>query len=123
MTTPLDDRLVPRVLDIIARYGKVLAYSVTTGATYNPATSRREGGSTAVHQVKSTPPTGYSHALIGTSGIQAGDQHTLVAAKDLPFDPKVATGVQVDGKDWTIVTVKPIRSGELVAAWDFQIRG
>lgn len=138
--TALDDRIRPRVVALISKYGlnatfEVLA-SAVPDATTGTVTETAATGSPFTAKISPPEPVTWqflehesSHAGRGAGAggdvVRTGDVSCLVAAKDLAFTPLSATGsmlartMTIDGIAYTIVKIEPIWSGEEVAAWRF----
>lgn len=120
--TTLDDRLIPRVLEIVKRYGKTVTFTVPGAQAYDPATGKNTitGATTYTKQV--TPPQGYSPTLVDKDLADKGDLQVFLPAMGLEFTPNTVMKVTVDGQIYTIVTVGPIYTGERIALYELQLR-
>jgi hypothetical protein len=122
MATELDTLILPKVLELIGRYGKLVSFSVTTGATQNAGAGTVTGGTTTAHSVKASPPYPYESRYIDGDLVLVGDSRLYLAGSGLAFTPAPGQVVTIDSAKWRVVRVNPIYSGELVAAWEVQVR-
>lgn len=118
--TALDDRLGPKALALILKYGKTAtvevasqSYALTTGGTTSTPTT---------YTVKISPPESYEVTLDNANTVQVGDMKCLIAALNLAFTPKIGMDIIFDTQRWKVISVEPIYSGDLVVVWVFQLR-
>lgn len=121
--TELDDVLVPAVQELLDDLGRDVTFKVAdVSSTYDPTTGTGSK-STNNYTVKATPPYPYSFGMISNDIVQAGDMRTLIAAEDLAFVPESGDVMTWDTGDvWGVVHATPIYSGELICAWEIQLR-
>lgn len=122
-TTALDDRLVPRALDTIDRYGKKVVFTVIGTATYDPATGAVTESGKKTYTKKVSPPGAYLDRYVDGDLIRRGDLRCIIAASGLEFTPVNGLQVDFDSKVFRVMSVKPIYSGEQVAVYELQLRG
>lgn len=122
MVTVLDTKLAPKVLAIIAKYGKTVSWSVTSGATHTPSTGAVTGGTTTAHTVKVTPPEPYESKYVDGDVVREGDSRIYIAASGLAFTPAENQRVTIDAAVWTVTRVNAIYSGDLVCLWEAGLR-
>ena len=118
--TALDDRLGPKALALILKYGKTATVDVTT---YAYTTS--SGGTTPTvvsHTVKISPPEAYEISMSNANTVQQGDMKCMIAALGLAFTPKIGIEIVFDSQRWKVVSFEPVYSGDLVVVWIFQLR-
>ncbi len=120
--TRLDDRLVPKVKDLIDRLGKSATVTTEDDKTYDSGTGKTANTGTTIHTIKISPPAPYNKNYDGASIVKVGDQRTFVAAKDLTFTPEPGLLLKVDSDEWRMVSINTLRSGELIAAYEIQLR-
>lgn len=103
--------------------GKACTIAREAGATYNPATGIKSGGSTTNHATFCTPPTSFKKEnMVGTS-VEAGDLVVFVAVTGLTIVPSGLTDKFVmDSETYTIVKVTTGYVGELAAHFKLQLR-
>ncbi|MBB4287499.1 head-tail joining protein [Roseospira goensis] len=56
------------------------------------------------------------------AGIQTGDRRLIVRADDINPAPSTSDLVEIDGSDWSVVSVETIHQGADVVAWVCQVR-
>lgn len=118
--TDLDDKLVPKALELINKFGADIVYTrKSTEGTYDPTTGETTGSATASPTVKMTPPFPLEDEYRGESTGEEGNlRESYLAASGLGFVPqKNDSFVWKDGKTYTVVEVLPLYSGEQVAAF------
>lgn len=120
MPTELDIKLIPKVLQLVRRYGVAVtltsvaaAYDVATGTTTDTETSQ---------SAYVTPPEPYTQKEVDDEMILVGDLSTYMAAKDLTSAPAVGSKVTFSGRVYRVVWVSPIYTGEQVALYGLQLR-
>lgn len=120
--TVLDTKLLPVVFNIIEKYGKTVSFGVQTGGVYDEGTRTYSGGTTTPTSKKVSPPDRFADELINGDTIQAKDLYVILPAQGLTFTPQVGWTVTVDSVVYMTIRVDPIYSGELVAAYQIQLR-
>jgi hypothetical protein len=118
----LDDRLVPKVLEIVQKYGKIVGFVVPTSQTYDPATGTNTVTTPVTYNKKVTPPQNYSSRLIDGQNILAGDCQIFLPASGLTFAPVAGMKVTIASQTWAIVNAGPIYTGESIALYELQLR-
>lgn len=118
----LDARFRSLARKMTGKYGKAITLRKTE-STYDPATGQTTE-TTTDYAVKTEPPQPYEQRYIDGQLIQTGDMRLLVAATDpgLTDTPDLEWKALMDGDTWQIVTIRPIWSGEQVAAYELQTR-
>lgn len=122
MATPLDNVLPAKVVEILAKYGKTVTWTVSTGGTVDASAGKIVGATETPHTVKVSPPEPYTSRFIDGDVILAGDAKVVLAAQSLAFTPAAGQKLTIDGEVWRVVAVNRQYSGELVAAWEAQVR-
>lgn len=122
MATSLDTKLRPKVLAVIAQYGKAVSFAVDSGGTHSASTGTVSGTSTTTYSVTVTPPAPYASKFIDGDTIRDGDALIYLAAQDLAFTPAAGQRVTIDSAVWTVTRANAIYSGELVCAWEVGLR-
>lgn len=121
--TELDDVLVPAVQELLDDLGRDVIFTVADVSSTYDASTGESTKSTNNYTVKATPPYPYSDRMISSGIVQMGDMRMLVAAEDLDFTPTPGDLVTWDSGDvWRTIQVSPIYSGELICAWELQLR-
>ena len=123
MTTVLDDKLPAKALEIINKYGKLVTITVTAN-TVSVTLGKVTKSSETTYSRKVSPPAPYSSRQIDGTMIQAHDLQCYVAASGLGFTPSLSDEMTVtfDSVVWSVKGFNPLYSGELVAAYKFQLR-
>lgn len=132
MTTTLDAILVPRVMALIERFGKLASFTVLSSSTYDPATGgvveSAEVGSPV--RIKVTPPTPYARRFVGNDAMREGDIQIGFSpvAPDadtgapISFVPVLGMDVSIDSVSLETVAVDIVYSGESVALYILTLR-
>lgn len=110
MATALDTKFRALSTSMLAKFGKSITYRrLTVGTGPQPTNT------TADTTVKAMI-VGASLAKLVPSTTLVDGKKVIVAAADLAFDPSPSDKLVIDAVVHQIATVKPIWSGELVAA-------
>ena len=126
--TSLDDRIIPRVYDIVQKYGKTLTFYNNSGddVTYDAETGESTEPAEATETAKCTPPeavkvwkdgslmvTGQVRSYLPTKNLDA----TFFASN---FD--LGTRVDWDSASWIIEALNPIYSGDSIAVYEMILK-
>jgi len=125
MVTQTDNEVGPEVVAVLEEFGADAVFTVETTAAeegYDPSSGNVTAPATTLVTVKISPPFPFAKDLIDGDLILATDLKTLIAGKDAPFIPKEAQLMTFKDQQYTIISVDPIHSGELVAAFELQLR-
>lgn len=119
--TALDDKLVPKVLAIVAKYGKDVVFTTVAAKEFSPTT--RVGIETGKKQFtkKVTPPEYYSTRQLSDT-VLVDDLRVFLPASGLEFTLAVAMMVEFDDMKFRVVRAGPVYSGTLIAVWELQLR-
>lgn len=120
--TVLDDKLVPKTLSLIAKFGKIVTFVREGLEIYAPATGHTTQAGPTTFDRAVTPPSPYKTQFIDGDTIQVGDVKVLVAASGLPFTIVKGMKVKIDGVIWLVVQCIRIYSGTSIAAYEVQLR-
>ncbi len=71
---------------------------------------------------KISPPVGYDKEFVDGVSVLATDEQALVAAKGITFTPVAGMELTYGTETRRIESVKPHRSGTLIAAYELQLR-
>lgn len=119
MTTRLDTTLVPRVAEIVARFGvaavldaRVPVVDWSTGVTRTTAVNV---------DIVATPPTPKRTRFDDGSVVRASALETIVAAQGLATTPAVGMSVTFGSDVYRIVEVAAYQTGDLVAAYELAL--
>jgi outer membrane lipoprotein-sorting protein len=119
--TRLDDKLIPRAFDIVAKYGRVATFSVRT-KTEDETTGQVTFSEPVKYRRKITPPSNYGLALVDGETIKAGDASVTLPAQNLPFTPYEGMQLEIGDDTWTVISIEPLVPGENAAAYVLQLR-
>lgn len=114
--TVLDVKFVPKATALLNKYGKDATYTVIQRPDYNPATGATARKSPQTGTFKIVPPE-FMEGYIGNEGVKAGQAKTWMAAENLTFSPKTPFDMRYDGKNFKVVELGTIFSGELVTLY------
>ena len=120
--TQLDTVFITKVPEIIEKFGKLVIFMVSQAIEYNPATGDAAVSDPVPYGLKVTPPSPFNRDRIDGSRLLASDTMVILPAKDLPF--YMASGIEViiDDIVFRIAGYSAIYSGELVVAYELQLR-
>lgn len=121
MVTALDLTLPATALAVLTEFGKNVTFSVTSGGTNSPSTGAVTGATTTTYTVKAYPYP-YEARYVDGDVVQVGDAKLILAASGLAFTPAPGQSVTIDAAVWRVIAANAIYSGELVAAWELQVR-
>ena len=121
--TELDEEIPGLATEIIAEYGKDIAYIQREPGTYDPATS--QAMPTPTDRVIKGIVEPYRGQRLIAGLVEAGDLKVTCAAESFEGlkDPSPEDIMTIDDKDFNVINVLPTYSGELVAIYEFQVRG
>lgn len=114
--TILDDALLSGVKNILSTVGKStgVTFWVEEQSYYDAATQEQFEYPAVAHAPKITPPT-YERVVGAEREIQSVT--TLLAASGLTFTPVIKMEFEIDGEKFRINQLKPIYSGDSIAAY------
>lgn len=121
MTTPLDRKAPPKVLATIQKHGINATFTVET-KTFDATLNRVTVSATDTYTQKVSPPARYSTSYSGADLVKQGDASVILPASGLEFTPTENMNVTIGSETWHIVSVSPMRSGDLVAAYRLHLR-
>lgn len=119
--TRFDDRLVPKVYDIVQKYGRVATFYVRT-KTEDPNKGTVTFSDPVPYKRRVTPRSDYDLTLVDGDTIKRGDTKVLIAAQGLRFTPSEGMQVDIGDDTWTVISVTPLDPGEKSAAYKLQLR-
>jgi len=115
--TALDLKIQPQVKKILDDYGKEITF-YQKSSTYNPSTG--EGTVTETSKVeKCIPPYQVEKKFI-TGDIKSTDLMTGLVPQN--WKPKLTDRAVIDGRDYSIMAVQPIYTGELIGLFLLVLR-
>jgi hypothetical protein len=135
MATELDKKLIPKVKDIVERFGKLVKFKVTKSGTINPATGDISGSTESTFEIKVTPPQdvftprelGVLTQYTDNDVVKIGDTQIYLPAKDLDFVPIEGMRVVIENElgtdeEWEVIRIGKIYTGDDVALYGMQLR-
>lgn len=111
----LDDKIVPKVLEVVTRFGKDISVTIPGTRvmdTANQAVIKQSGD--ALQTVRVTPPR---FRRVADSEPEAVEAEFLIPASGLTFTPELSQKYTIDGSEFIAHSVRKIYSGNEVAAW------
>lgn len=122
--TELDIELGQAALDIIEEFGKEVVFTEPPKpGDFDPGTGKGTPSTPAQDFTrKISPPDKFSSKFVDDDLVEAGDMMAVVANQGLPFKPEPGWSIAFDDFDWKIVDLRPLYSGELIAAYEMQLR-
>ena len=121
MTKPLDTKIIPKVLEILTKYGMSITMVEISGGTYDPATGENTGETTTDHSVKIAPPSPGIGYIINDL-VKEGDMETTIATSGLTIDFDNQLEFTLDSKKWKVIHHTPMYSGDSIAAYQLLLR-
>lgn len=131
--TEFDDDFVPLAVEVLTEDGADATFRVYAAASYDPKTGKTTVGANTDYAAKIIPPFSYEERNIDGDKIRMGDMQSGVAASGLAFASELLKLNNPDNRDtiiiviiggveWSIVSVKPIISGNETALYMLQLR-
>lgn len=120
MTTPLDEKIVPKVAEVISKYGISATFHVE-GAPTKSADRQTATATETTYSVKISPPTTRSSTMLPDL-VEHGTSFFFVAGQGLLFTPDAGQSVSYGGRRYRVRYVEEIRSGDSVAAWEIGVK-
>lgn len=110
MATPLDTTVPAQVTSVLATYGVDIVWLKNPNRTDE-----------ARYTIKGSPPTG-TYQASNRAVSKIGNLMFVMAGNGLAFSPKAEDFVEYDGARWIVESVEPYPSGDIVAAYNVEIR-
>lgn len=120
--TALDRKMLPLAQRLIRKFGKTAKFTELIGEEYNPFDGSVSTQSHTTHTAKIVPPYPQDKKYSkegNTSDIN--DLVTYVAGLDVNFEIKIGMRIDMDCEQWTVMRVRPIRSGGKVAVYELAL--
>lgn len=121
MSTALDNKILPKVLEVINRVGVNVTLKTAT-KTYNPTTRVTTESNVSNVVVKASPPTPATKEMMPGETYVVGDQVIYIAGKGATATPVLGMEVTSKSQVFQIVALNPLYSGDDIAAWECFIR-
>jgi len=121
--TLLDDKITPRILELIQEFGVSATAKLWTDPAYNTATSENTPSSTPVYSVIVTPLQ-----QLDELGSDEEDHMSKVRKAttymrgDVGFTPVPTMRLTVGGQVWQVVEVTTYKPGNTIAAYKLELR-
>lgn len=109
--TVLDQRLVTKADDLIARFGKTVDFHVFDSTSFDAAAGTVTELGFVTHSKKVTPPEEYQTALREGDTALLGELEFYVPAKDIEFVPFKGQTVLIDCVVWEAIAIETVYSG------------
>lgn len=103
---------------LIAKYGKTLILRSYSAATYDPVTMTYVNGAAIDIQISAVEEAYKDYEIDGTQ-IRAGDMRFLASSAVVPT---TSMKIVIDGAEWEIVKINPMRPGEVTLYYEIQAR-
>lgn len=122
--TELDNELGPLALELIEEFGKLVQYTKVSEGEYDPETGSAtpSGEPVDVKAIVEDYDLQGSGAGFAAGLIETGDKKLTLAGASFDEEPTPSDIFGIDGEDFTILNVKNVYSGELVALYVCQAR-
>ena len=120
--TIIDKKVLPKVVNILQKYGKQIDYYVYDAYDFDETTGTGTPGAETVTRKYSIPPYEVEMKYVDRDLVQVGDMLTGVAGLGLEFTPENGIEVRFDSQIWRVVRYQPIYSGQKIALFLFQLR-
>lgn len=106
--------------NLIPEFGSTAAW-IKTAEAYDASSGKATVTETS-NAVVISPPEPYNQSYIDGEVIKLGDAQALLQGKGLAFTPDIGDVVLHKSVRWRVVGLNPIYSGELIAAYEVQLR-
>ena len=120
MTTAFDTSIANKVFDVVDTYGKTIAFEEVSNS-YSPATGINTETPTT-HNHKVSPPDRFEQRFVDNDLIRAQDLMFLLPAKGITFTPTLGMQVTIDSVVYDTTSIRPIYSGDDIAAYEYGVR-
>lgn len=119
---PLDAPLRAVSQKVIDKFGKSVTLRIVTAGSYDPATrtATNSDADQTVNAVITNPPAGSQFRESGT--VRLGDRMVTIPAKNLTTVPDTSSLVVIDSREYEVVEVNPVYSGDQVAIYELLVR-
>lgn len=116
------DRLIPRIKTIITKYGKSVTRYAKVTKDYDPTTGTTTVSGLSENPCKITPPEPWTKDPLPGVAVLMGDMSCYTDT--VSGEPSIGDTLAASDwtKDWTIVGVGRIYTGDLVGLYVLQLR-
>lgn len=107
---------------VIDKFGKSVTLRIVTAGDFDPdtLTASNTDSDQTVNAVLTRPGGGAQFSESGT--IRLGDRMVTIPAKNLTTAPNTSSLVVIDSKEYEVVEVNPVYSGDEVAIYELLVR-
>jgi hypothetical protein len=125
MATKFDNKFSALAIRLINKFGTTQSYSGSRGGTLD-ADMNVVPGETIDTTIKMSPLVDFDQESIDNTTVLSGDAKVYIAGLDWSGisseDPKVGDIITYEGRAYSVEKPNPLWSGNLVSAWELQIR-
>lgn len=120
---PLDAPLRAVSQKVIDKFGQSVTLRIVTAGAYDPTTRSATNTDTdqTVNGIVMKPSLGSSQ-FSENGGVRLGDRLVTIPAKNLTTAPDTSSLVVIDSKEYEVVEVNPVYSGDEVAIYELLVR-
>lgn len=120
--TELDNEIPSLASELLAEFGKDIAYIQRDPGAYNTAT--RQALPVPTDRIIKGMVEPYTGQRMLAGLVEASDLKVTCAASDFEGleDPTPGDVMGIDGDNYNVITVLPTYSGEIKALYEFQVR-
>lgn len=116
----LDARARATAQKSLSKFGKVIMISSITQGVYDPSTGVMAGEASVITSHRAIIQDYNGYELVSGVILQ-GDRKVTIPALDIT-EPKTGDIVTFDAKDYSVIAVKFVWSGEMAALYKLQVR-
>jgi hypothetical protein len=120
--TPFDLKLPSTAKRLVTRHGIAGVFSKPSTPNYDPTTGRTDDSVALTYLVTMIPPYNYTVDRINGTTVLKTDLCTIIAALDLGFVPTTNMLISAVNEVYRIISIETYRTGELIAAYELQLR-
>lgn len=120
--TEFDETMGTEAAALVTEFGRPITYITNPSADYNPATGKNVRIGIDQLTIQSSPPFAYENRWIDGDRIRANDCYVILARELIAFVPKKGAVIAIDASKFEVISVSPLYSGMLIAAFILQLR-
>lgn len=121
MATQFEIDILAAVDDVITEAGITSTFRTMENNVNDPVDGTVQNLTPTTHDIVGSPIIEYEENLVDGSLIRKGDARIFTQGA-ITFDPEICIEVISGGVTWKVIAVHHHRSGESVAAYEFQLR-
>lgn len=120
---PLDAPLRSVSQKVIDKFGQSVTLRIVTAGSYDPSTrtASNTDADQTVNGIITKPSLGASQ-FSEAGAVRLGDRQVTIPAKNLTTVPDTSSLVVIDSKEYEVVEVNPVYSGDEVAIYELLVR-